>query len=61
MLLTVVAEIFMQEFERIALISGPWFVKIWLRYVDDVFVIWPYGREKLMEFLAYLNSILGFS
>ncbi|MCP3666519.1 MAG: hypothetical protein GY696_29135, partial [Gammaproteobacteria bacterium] len=29
--------------------------------MDDVFVVWPYGRDKLMKFLAYLNSIPGFS
>ena len=27
------------------------------RYVDDTFVIWSHGQEKLMEFLNHLNGI----
>ena len=29
----------------------------WYRYVDDTFVIWPNGKQKLMEFLNHLNGI----
>ena len=29
----------------------------WYRYVDDTFVIWPHGKEKLMDFLNHLNGI----
>ncbi len=57
----VAAEIFMQEFERIALSSARYKPKIWIRYVDDVFLIWPHGREKLLEFLEHLNSVPTFS
>ncbi|MGP1919436.1 MAG: hypothetical protein ACTS41_01600, partial [Candidatus Hodgkinia cicadicola] len=28
-----------------------------LRYVDDAFVIWPYGEEELEQFHQHLNSI----
>ena len=28
---------------------------LWLRYVDDIFVIWPHGQLLLQEFLEYLN------
>ena len=29
---------------------------LWIRYVDDVFVIWPHGDKALDEFLTHLNS-----
>ena len=29
---------------------------MWLRYVDDTFVIWPHGRDKLQDFLSLLNE-----
>lgn len=31
--------------------------KLWLRYVDDTFVIWPHGAETLTAFLTHLNNI----
>jgi hypothetical protein len=29
----------------------------WFRYVDDTFVIWPHGQERLREFLNHLNGL----
>jgi hypothetical protein len=29
----------------------------WYRYVDDTFVIWPHGKEKLTDFLNHPNGI----
>ena len=29
---------------------------IWLRYIDDIFCLWPHGPEKLASFTEYLNS-----
>jgi hypothetical protein len=29
----------------------------WFRYVDDTFVIWPQGTEKLERFLDHLNGL----
>jgi hypothetical protein len=29
----------------------------WFWYVDDMFIVWPHGPEKLDDFLNYLNSI----
>lgn len=31
--------------------------KLWIRYVDDTFIIWQHGKEKLKNFFEYLNSI----
>lgn len=30
--------------------------KIWFRYVNDTFIIWPHSRNKLSSFLAHLNN-----
>ena len=29
----------------------------WFQYVDDTFVIWPHGKEKLTEFLNHLSGL----
>ena len=31
--------------------------EIWWRFRDDIFSLWEYGKEALMEFLNFLNSI----
>lgn len=31
--------------------------KLWIRYVDDVFAIWPHGRRNLNLFLKKINLI----
>ena len=30
----------------------PW---VWWRYIDDVFLIWQHGEEKLRDFISFLN------
>ncbi|XP_054257427.1 uncharacterized protein LOC128982491 [Macrosteles quadrilineatus] len=51
------ANIFMEEFEQKALASARLKPKIWWRYVDDTFVVFPHGDDKLNEFLEHLNSV----
>ena len=29
---------------------------LWWRYIDDVFLVWTHGEEKLLEFVNFLNS-----
>ena len=29
---------------------------IWQRFIDDVFIIWTHGKEKLEDFLDYINK-----
>ena len=29
---------------------------MWVRYVDDMFVLWPHGELLLEDFYQYLNS-----
>ena len=34
-------------------VEKPW---LWWRYIDDVFLVWTHGEEKLLEFIDFLNS-----
>ena len=36
--------------------SAPLTPKLWLRYVDDTFVLWPHGQKRLEEFHDHLNK-----
>ncbi len=29
---------------------------LWWRYIDDIFLVWQNGEDKLLEFVSYLNS-----
>ncbi|KAJ8911015.1 hypothetical protein NQ315_003577 [Exocentrus adspersus] len=53
----IMSNIFMEHFEETYVkiyINKP---KIWWRYVDDVFSIWPHGQDNLTDFLNFLNNI----
>ena len=51
-----VANFHTENFEKAALETATYKPKVWLRYVDDVFAIWPHGKEKLELFLKHLND-----
>ena len=51
----IVANVFMENFETRALDTSSKKPKMWHRYVDDVFVIWPHGDQLLEEFHQHLN------
>ena len=53
----VVANIFMEDFEQTALSTSNLKPKIWFRIVDDTFVIWQHGKDKLEKFLEHLNGL----
>ena len=53
----ILANLYMEYFEEIALKSTEMVPSLWLRYVDDTFVIWPHGEDTLPDFLKHLNSI----
>jgi hypothetical protein len=53
----VMSNIFMETFEQLALSTAQQKPEMWLRYVNDTFVIWPHGPVRLQEFL--ITSIIS--
>jgi hypothetical protein len=53
----VIANFFMEDFEMKAIEQAAHKPVCWFRYVDDGFVIWPHGQEKLTEFLNHLSGL----
>ena len=54
----IVANLFMEKFEKKSLDTYPLKLKLWKRYVDDTNVIWPHGEQELSRFLEHLNHQL---
>ena len=52
----IVANLYMERFERQAIESFPLKPKIWKCYVDDTDVVWPHGEDNLAKFLEHLNK-----
>ena len=52
----IVANLYMEALEKQALETSPRRPNFWVRYVDDVFSIWPHDSRSLDEFLGHLNS-----
>ena len=50
------AIIFMHYLETNFLSNYPKQPKIWLRFIDDIFMIWKEGKPELEKFLEALNS-----
>ena len=48
---------YMEHFETMAIETAQQRPSLWLRYVDDTFVIWPHGRDSLEDFLSHINSL----
>ena len=53
----IVANIYMEYFEEMALQTTMVKPKMWLRYVDDTFVIWNGNMDELSVFHQHLNSL----
>jgi hypothetical protein len=52
----VIANFYMEEFEERAFDLVPHKSLCWFCYADNTFVIWPYGPDKMKDFLNHLNS-----
>lgn len=50
------ANIFMAQWEKRVLAQAEYKPLIYKRYLDDIFMIWTHGRDKLQSFLDFLNS-----
>jgi hypothetical protein len=53
----VIANFYMEGFEKKAIEQAAHKPTCWFIYVDDTFVIWPHGQEKLTEFLNHLHGL----
>ena len=51
-----VANLYMEAFDKRALSSFILVPQLWLRYVDDTFVIWQHGLNTLDDFHLHLNA-----
>ena len=51
------ANLFMGNFEQLAIENAPLKPFVWWRYIDDIFMIWTEGEDNLKTFINYLNSI----
>lgn len=50
------ANIFMGILETDIIEKFPIKPYLWLRYIDDIFMIWTHGQQKLNEFIEHINS-----
>jgi hypothetical protein len=53
----IVANLYMEKFEKNSLETYPLKPSRWKRYVDDTNVKWPHGKEELDKFFEHLNGI----
>ena len=50
------ANIFMADFEDKWVYPYQPQPMIWLRYIDDIFIVWPHGSDSLDLFIKHLNT-----
>ena len=50
------ASLFMGKFEEDKLSDYHHQPLIWLRFLDDIFLIWQYSEKELLAFIKYLNG-----
>ena len=50
------ANLFMDRLERKLLSRAQVQPLVWLRYIDDIFMVWTRGEDELKTFLNYLND-----
>ena len=53
----VLANLYMEYYEAELLPSLPLRPSMWLRYMDDVYAIWPHDRTEFPSFLNSLNAL----
>ena len=50
------ANIFMHDLESKLLTLAPVKPHVWLRYIDDIFMVWTAGEERLQDFFQWINQ-----
>ena len=51
------ANLFMKKFEEKYVCTYPLQPILWIRFIDDIFIIWQHGRESLLKFINHLNIV----
>jgi len=51
----IVANLFMESFEKRALQTAEVRPRVWLRYVDNIFAVWSGSEQQLCRFHEHLN------
>lgn len=54
--LSVIADFYMEEFEKHVLDIAPSKPSLYKCYIDNSFLIWSHGRDKLIEFVTFLDT-----
>ena len=49
--------LFMTKFEENYVYTYHLQPKLWKRFIDDIFLIWPHGMDSLLEFIKHLNTV----
>ena len=49
--------LFMTKFEEKYVYTYPLQPKLWKRFTDDIFLIWPHRMDSLLEFINHLNTV----
>jgi hypothetical protein len=52
-----IANLFMGEFEDEHVYPYHLSILLWLRFIDDILMLWTHGLEELMTFIDHLNSV----
>jgi hypothetical protein len=52
-----VGNIFVKNYEEIALATADYKSEKWITYIDGTFMVWPHGPERLQQFLHRPNSL----
>ena len=51
------ANLFMTKFEDKYVYTYPQQPLLWKSFIDDIFLIWPHGKNSLIEFIEHLNTV----
>jgi hypothetical protein len=54
---SVITNFLTENFDEMALEMATHKPLCWFHYMDDMFVIWPYGADKLTNYLDHLKSV----
>ena len=51
------ANIFMADFENRFVYTSDMQPLLWVRFIDDIFLVWTHDRQELEDFINHLNCV----